>query len=104
MKKNQIQKLEEIQNILMPNPKENHSKGIDVTFSMENNFELLLLISSLIKMSIMTMEGQGCSSIGKGIKYHPDINVIYILELVEKLLPFDQIENYDKIKTIILTE
>lgn len=107
-KKLDKEKLEAIKGLLKPR-KRNHNKNRDettqdVTFRVEDNSELRYVISCLLRVSMTALEFEGTLFSPRLPDISTELSVVTILELIDDILPDEQLESYDKIEELLLSD
>jgi hypothetical protein len=74
----------------------------EVTFMVENNDELRYIISYLLRVSILALESEGNLCPPRLPLCSNESAVITILELVDNILPYEQLSSYDAIEELLL--
>ncbi|MDY7396334.1 hypothetical protein UMM65_13870 [Aureibaculum sp. 2210JD6-5] len=108
-KQSNKEKLEAIKGLLNPRKrktyyKNNRKPSQEVTFMVNNNSELRFVISCLLRASIAALETEGTSNSPRLPYYTNEMAVVTLLELIDNILPDDQLEAYDSIEKLLLSE
>jgi hypothetical protein len=103
------EKLEAVMKLLSPRKRKYHKNNVkessqEVIFMVENNAELRYIISCLLRVSILALESDGVLSPPRLPFCSNELAVVTILELIDNILPDDQLESYDKIEELLLSE
>tara|TARA_R110002096_G_scaffold429949_1_gene643322 strand:+ start:2971 stop:3342 length:372 start_codon:yes stop_codon:yes gene_type:complete len=109
-KKSDKDKLEAITKLLSPRRRKYYKiddqelSSQEVTFMVENNGELRYIISCLLRVSILALEGDGILCPPRLPFCSNESAVITILELIDNILPDDQLSSYDDIEKLLLSK
>lgn len=76
----------------------------EVTFMVENNDELRYIISCLLRVSILALESEGTLCPPRLPFCSNESVIITILELIDNILPADQLSSYDEIEKLVLSK
>jgi hypothetical protein len=76
----------------------------EVTFMVENNDELRYIISCLLRVSILALESEGTLCPPRLPFCSNESTVVTILELIDNILPADQLSGYDEIEKIVVSK
>jgi len=76
----------------------------EVTFMVENNGELRYIISCLLRVSILALESDGVLCPPRLPFCSNESTVVTILELIDNILPDDQLSSYDEIEKLLLSK
>tara|TARA_R110001583_G_scaffold25463_4_gene92082 strand:+ start:2135 stop:2506 length:372 start_codon:yes stop_codon:yes gene_type:complete len=103
-----IEKLEAIKGLLRPRKQNHYNNGDeptqDVTFKVADNSELRYVISCLLRVSMMALEFEGTLCSPRLPYFSKELAVVTILELIDDILPDDQLDSYDKIEELLLSD
>ncbi|MGC1205316.1 MAG: hypothetical protein WA839_10580 [Flavobacteriaceae bacterium] len=103
-------KLEAITKLLSPRKRKYYKiddqelSSQEVTFMVENNGELRYIISCLLRVSILALEGDGILCPPRLPFCSNESAVITILELIDNILPDDQLSSYDEMEKLLLSK
>jgi hypothetical protein len=103
------EKITAVKQLLNPR-KRRHYKSSDkqtlqeVTFMVTDNGELRYIISCLLRVCILALDGEGELSSPRLPNCSKELTVTTLLELIDSILPDEQLESYDKIEQLILGE
>ncbi len=103
-------KLEAITKLLSPRRRKYYKvddeelSSQEVSFMVENNSELRYIISCLLRVSILALEGDGVLCPPRLPFCSNESAVITILELIDNILPDDQLSSYDDIEKLLLSK
>lgn len=109
-KKSDKDKLEAITKLLSPRKRKYYKiddqelSSQEVTFMVENNGELRYIISCLLRVSILALEGDGILCPPRLPFCSNESAVITILELIDNILPDDQLSSYDEMEKLLLSK
>jgi len=104
------EKLEAIIKLLSPRKRkyykidEEELSSQEVTFMVENNDELRYIISCLLRVSILALESDGNLCPPRLPFCSNESAVITILELIDNILPADQLSSYDEIEKLVISK
>lgn len=104
------EKLEAIIKLLSPRKRKYYKvddvelSSQEVTFMVESNGELRYIISCLLRVSILALESDGILCPPRLPFCSNESVVITILELIDNILPDDQLSSYDDIEKILLSK
>ncbi len=104
------EKLEAIVKLLIPRKRKYYKiddeqlSSQEVSFMVENNGELRYIISCLLRVSILALEGDGILCPPRLPFCSNESAVITILELIDNILPDDQLSSYDEIEKLLLSK
>ncbi|SFT07760.1 hypothetical protein SAMN04487906_2812 [Zhouia amylolytica] len=103
-RKSDKEKLEALTELLSPRTRIDRESHQEVTFKVRDNCELRYVISCLLRVSIMAIES-GEGDLGSPrMPYAPNESaIIMVLELINDILPHDQLKSYDKIEELLLS-
>jgi len=97
-----------IKELLRPRKRSHYNNGDvptqEVNFKVRDNSELRYVISCLLRVSIATLELEGTSSSPRMPYLSNELAVVTILELINDILPDDQLDSYDKIEELLLSD
>ncbi len=102
------EKLEAIIKLLSPRKRKYYKideealSSQEVTFMVENNDELRYIISCLLRVSILALESDGNLCPPRLPFCSNESAVITILELIDHILPDEQLNSYDAIEELLL--
>jgi hypothetical protein len=103
------EKLAAVIKLLSPRKRKRYKNNVkessqEVIFMVEDNSELRYIISCLLRVSIFSLESEGTLSSPRMSYFTNELAVVTILELIDNILPGDQLESYDKIEELLLSE
>ncbi len=103
------EKLEQIEKLLRPRKRKQHKNteqksSQEVVFMVENNAELRYIISSLLRVSILALESDRAICPPRLPYCSSDSIVVTILELIDNILPDDQLKSYDEIEELLFAK
>jgi len=75
----------------------------EVSFMVENNDELRYIISCLLRVSILALESEGNLCPPRLPFCSNESAIITILELIDNILPADQLSSYDEIEKLVIS-
>lgn len=105
-KKTDKEKLEAIKELLRPRKcrsfKNEEETSQEVIFHVSDNSELRYVISCLLRVSIAALELEGASSSPRTPYLSNELAIVTILELINDILPDEQLESYDAIEKLLL--
>lgn len=103
-KKSDKEKLEAIKGLLRPRKRSGREASQDVTFKVSDNSELRYVISCLLRVSILALESDGVLSPPRMPYVSNELAIVTILELIDNILPDDQLESYDAMEKLLLSD
>ncbi|HET8963224.1 MAG TPA: hypothetical protein VFM99_04970 [Chitinophagales bacterium] len=98
------EKLEAIKGLLNPRKRSGSEASQDVTFKVSDNSELRYVISCLLRVSMMALECEGTLSSPRLPYFSNNMAIVTILELIDDILPDDQLDSYDAIEKLLLPD
>lgn len=102
------EQLEAIKELLRPRKRYRYGNKDEppqeVSFRVDNNNELRYVISCLLRVSMMALESEGTLSSPRLPYISKELAVVTILELIDDILPDDQLDSYDKIEKLVLSD
>lgn len=104
------EKLEAIIKLLSPRKRKYYKindeqlSSQEVTFMVENNDELRYIISCLLRVSILALESDGNLCPPRLPFCSNESAVITILELIDNILPDEQLNSYDEIEKLVVSK
>lgn len=104
------EKLEAIIKLLSPRKRKYYKindeqlSSQEVTFMVENNDELRYIISCLLRVSILALESDGILCPPRLPFCSNESAVITILELIDNILPDEQLNSYDEIEKLVVSK
>ncbi|MBD0833344.1 hypothetical protein [Aestuariibaculum sediminum] len=105
-KKADKEKLEAIKELLRPRKCRSFKNGEEISqeviFHVSDNSELRYVISCLLRVSIAALELEGTSSSPRTPYLSNELAIVTILELINDILPDEQLESYDAIEKLLL--
>lgn len=105
-KKTDKEKLEAIRKLLRPRKyrsiKNGEETSQEVIFHVMDNSELRFVISCLLRVSIAALELEGTPSSPRTPYLSNELAIVTILELINDILPDEQLESYDAIEKLLL--
>jgi hypothetical protein len=107
-KKSDKEKLKALTKLLSPRKRNYDNNGEEssqeVIFKVRDNCELRYIISCLLRVSISALETEGTSPSPRIPYFSNELAVVTILELIDNMLPDDQLESYDNIEKLLLSD
>lgn len=103
-RKTDSEKLEALRELLSPRERSRREAAQAVTFKVRDNSELRYVISCLLRVSIAALELEGTSCSPRMPYVSNELAVVTVLELVDNILPDDQLESYDAIEGLLLSD
>ncbi|WP_339916946.1 hypothetical protein [Yeosuana marina] len=107
-KKTDKEKLAAIKGLLRPRKRRFYKSGKEtsqeVIFHVSDNSELRYVISCLLRVSIAALELEGTPSSPRTPYLSNELAIVTILELINDILPDDQLESYDAIEKLFLAK
>lgn len=97
-------KLEAIIKLLSPRKRQGNQSFQEVIFMVEDNCELRYVISCLLRVSILALESEGTLSPPRLPFCSNGSAVVTVLELIDNILPDDQLSSYDEIEKLLLSK
>ena len=79
----------------------NHKKW---PYMVKNNDKLCYIISCLLRVSILALESEGTLCPPRLPFCSNESAIITILELIDNILPADQLSSYDEIEKLVLSK
>jgi len=107
--KTDSEKLEAVIELLNPRKRRNYKRETnetmqEVSFEVMDNDELRYMISCLLRVCILALEGDNDFSSPRLINSSKDLTVATVLDLVDSILPDKQLTSYDAIEELLLTK
>ncbi|OGS72631.1 MAG: hypothetical protein A3F91_06865 [Flavobacteria bacterium RIFCSPLOWO2_12_FULL_35_11] len=101
------EKLEAVIQLLNPRKRrnlkrENSELMQEVTFEVTDNGELRYIISCLLRVCILALEGDSDFSSPRLANCSKDLTIATILDLVDSIQPDEQLVSYDAIEKLLL--
>jgi len=102
------EKLEAIVKLLSPRKRKCYKiddeklSSQEVIFKVENNGELRYIISCLLRVSILALESDRVLCPPRLPFCSNESAIVTILELIDNILPDDQLSSYDEIEKLLL--
>lgn len=101
------EKLEAVIQLLNPRKRrnrqqENNESMQEVTFEVTDNGELRYIISCLLRVCILALEGDNDFCSPRLANCSKDMTIATILDLVDSIQPDEQLTSYDAIEKLLL--
>ena len=103
-KKSDRETLEAVKGLLRPRPRIGKDSSQEVVFKVDDNSELRYVISCLLRVSIVALELEGTPSSPRMPYLSNESAIMTVLELINDILPDDQLESYDAIEKLLLSD
>ena len=103
------EKLEKIIQLLNPRVRKNYrredySTMQEVTFEVTDNGELRYIISCLLRTCILALDSENDFASPRLTNCSKDLTIATVLDLVDSILPGDQLSSYDSSEKLLLKE